>query len=42
MNGGILIMIFFAVGIMIALAFSLLAIVLHEYNDEQTRWSRRH
>jgi hypothetical protein len=39
MDGGVLIMIFFGAGIMVALAFSLLALVLHELHDERSNRS---
>lgn len=41
MDGGVLIMMFFALGIMVALAFSLLFIVLRQVREEEIRWRIR-
>ncbi len=41
MDTAVLWMIFFGVGILIALAFSLIAIVLHNVHDEHPQWPTR-
>lgn len=41
MDTTVLLMIFFGVGIMIALALSLIAIVLHNVNDKHPQWPTR-
>jgi hypothetical protein len=43
MDGGVLVMIFFGVGILVALVYSLLTIVLHQVRDDEMQWRpRRH